>query len=87
MTSSPDTFSSVEPKAQVSFPAAEPVPAELQGQTAAAAQTAQMALGVGIVGALLGVGGLVVGVWGLRTARTSSAGQTRSGGAVSQQLG
>jgi hypothetical protein len=87
MTSSPDTFSSVEPKAQVSFPAAEPATAELQAQAAAAVQTAQMALGVGLVGALLGVGGLVVGIWGLRTARTSSAGPTRSGSAVSQQPG
>lgn len=87
MTSSPDTFSTVEPKAQVSFPAAEPATAELQAQAAAAGQTAQMALMVGIVGALLGLGGLIVGFLGLRAARTGRLGQTHPGGAVSQQLG
>jgi hypothetical protein len=87
MTSSPDTFSSVEAKSAVAFPVVESTPAELQAQAATAVQTAQMALGVGIVGALLGVGGLIVGIWGLRTARTSSAGQPRPGGAVSQQPG
>jgi hypothetical protein len=66
MTSSPDTFGSVEAKSEVAFPAAEATPAELQAQAAAAAQTAQMALIVGALGAALGVIGIAVGVLGLR---------------------
>jgi hypothetical protein len=66
MTSSPDTFGSVEAKSEVAFPAADATPAELQAQAAAAAQTARMALIVGALGAVLGVAGIVVGVLGLR---------------------
>src|SRR5215212_1347734 len=66
MTSSPDTFGSVEAKSEVAFPAAEATPAELQAQAAAAAQTAQMALIVGALGAVLGLAGIVVGLLGLR---------------------
>ena len=78
MTSSPETFSAIRSKADVSFPAAEATPAELQIQVAAAQQSAQMALIVGIAGALLGVVGIVVGFLGLRArgaARAPSAGQ------------
>ena len=77
MTSSPDTFSAVEAKSAVAFPVAEATPAELQAQATTAAQAAQTALIVGIVGAVLGVIGIVVGVVGLRARRTipQTAGQ------------
>jgi len=78
MTSSPDTFSAVEAKSEVAFPAAETTPAELQAQAAAAAQSAQLALIVGGLGAVLGIVGIVVGVLGLRARRataTSAASQ------------
>jgi hypothetical protein len=86
MTSSPDTFSSIEPKSAVSFPATEPSSAELQAQTAAATQTAQIALIVGIVGTLLGVGGLIVGFLGLRAAQTSSKAQASPSSVISQRV-
>ncbi len=70
MTSSPSTFSSVQPKADVSFPAAEPTAGELTAQTAAAAQSARTALIVGVVGAVLGLAGLVVGFLGYRAAKS-----------------
>jgi hypothetical protein len=62
MTSGPDTFSAVEAKDVVAFPAAEPTPAELSAQAAQAAQTAQLALAVGGLGALLGLAGLLFGL-------------------------
>lgn len=73
MTSSPDTFGSVEAKSEVAFPAAEATPAELQAQAAAAAQAAQIALLVGTLGAVLGVAGIIVGLLGLRARRTMVA--------------
>jgi len=66
MTSSPDTFSAVAAKSEVAFPIAEATPAELQAQVSAAQQAAQMALRIGVLGAVLGVVGIVVGVLGLR---------------------
>jgi hypothetical protein len=72
MTSSPDTFSAVEAKSEVAFPAAEATPAELQAQAAAAAQSAQLALIVGGLGAILGIIGIVVGVLGLRARRAAA---------------
>jgi hypothetical protein len=54
MTSSPDTFGSVEPKSESAFPAAEPTLQELRDQT-------QLALTVGILGAVLGIIGITVG--------------------------
>lgn len=80
MTSSPDTFSSIEAKSTVAFPAAEATPAELQAQVAAAQQAAQVALIVGVLGAVLGVAGIVVGVLGLRArsaAGVPAAGQAK----------
>ncbi len=71
MISSPDTFSPVEPKSSVAFPAIEPTLAELQAHAAAAAQSAQTALIAGVAGALLGVIGIVVGVQGMRAGRRS----------------
>jgi hypothetical protein len=65
MTSSPDTFSAIQAKSAVSFPAAEATPAELQAQVAAAQQAAQIALIVGIAGAALGLAGIVAGFLGL----------------------
>jgi hypothetical protein len=62
MTSSPDTFGSVEPKSEFSFPAAEPTLNDLQDRT-------QMALTIGIVGAILGVIGVVLGILGMRRGR------------------
>jgi hypothetical protein len=66
MTSSPETFSAIQGKAEVAFPAAEATPAELQAQVAAAQQSTQMALIVGVAGAVLGVAGILVGFLGLR---------------------
>ena len=62
MTSSPDTFGSVEPKSEFAFPAAEPGARELQNQ-------ARLALTVGILGAVLGGAGLLLGFLGLRAGR------------------
>ena len=59
MTSSPDTFSAVEPKSVVAFPAAEPTSDDLQGQT-------QTALMLGILGSVLGLIGTVLGFLGMR---------------------
>jgi hypothetical protein len=73
MTSSPDTFSSIEPKSSVAFPAPEPTTAELQEGLAAAGRTAQIALLIGGVGALLGLTGLVVGYRGMKAARRAAA--------------
>ena len=70
MTSSPDTFGSVEPKSEVAFPEAELTANELTAQADAAGQTAQTALIVGALGAVLGLAGLVVGWMGLRAARS-----------------
>ncbi len=69
MTSSPDTFGSVEPKSDVSFPNPEPASADLLAQANSAAQSARTALMVGLVGAVLGLAGLLVGFMGLRAAR------------------
>jgi hypothetical protein len=69
MTSSPDTFSSVASKSSVSFPSAEASAMDLNTGVQAAARTAQIALLVGILGAVLGLGGLVVGVLGFQAAR------------------
>jgi hypothetical protein len=63
MTSSPDTFSSVQPKSEVAFPSAEPTLNELHDQ-------AQLALTIGIVGAVLGLIGIVMGFLGMRSRRS-----------------
>ena len=73
MTSSPDTFSAIRAKSAVAFPAAEATPAELQAQAVAAQQAAQIALMVGVAGAVLGVIGIAVGVLGLRAGRTGTS--------------
>jgi hypothetical protein len=57
MASSPDTFSAVRAKSEVSFPAAEPTVHDLQAEI-------QRASTMGIVGAVLGGLGLVVGLVG-----------------------
>jgi hypothetical protein len=80
MTSSPDTFGSIQAKTEVAFPAVEATPAELHAQAAAAQQAAQLALIVGVIGAVLGVAGIVVGVLGLRArnaAGVPAAGQAK----------
>jgi hypothetical protein len=69
MTSGPDTFNPVEPKSNASFPGAELSAAELSSQTAAAASTAQTALIIGGIGAVLGLAGLILGFMGWRAAR------------------
>ncbi len=81
MTSSPDTFSSVQPKAAVAFPAAEPTAAELRAADTTMAQTVQLALIAGIAGVVLGIIGMVLGVMGIRARGRSlrapeTAGQT-----------
>jgi hypothetical protein len=63
MTSSPDTFSSVEPKSAVSFPGTEPTPQELQSQL-------QTALIAGALGIGMGLIGMVVGFLALRRKRS-----------------
>jgi hypothetical protein len=63
MTSSPDTFGSVEPKSESAFPAAEPTLQDLANQT-------QLALTIGILGAVLGVIGIVMGFLGMRARRS-----------------
>jgi hypothetical protein len=68
MTSSPDTFSTVEPKSAISFPADEPATADLSAALASSARTAQIALILGVVALLLGATGFTLG---LRTARRS----------------
>jgi hypothetical protein len=54
MTSSPDTFSSVGPKAGISFPGEEPATADLSAGLASSGRTAQIALFLGVAGVLLG---------------------------------
>lgn len=61
MTSSPDTFSSVQPKASISFPAEEPATADLSAQAAGAARSAQTALIVAGIGLLVAVIALIIG--------------------------
>jgi hypothetical protein len=72
MTSSPDTFSPVEAKSTVSFPAAEPATADLQAQLAAVQRQAQTALWIGIAGALLGLAGLAAALLALRARRSAA---------------
>jgi hypothetical protein len=72
MTSAPDTFGSVEPKADYSFPNAEASAGELTSQTASAASTARTALVAGVIGVVLGLAGLVVGGLGFQAARRRS---------------
>ncbi len=74
MSSSPETFGAVEAKSVVAFPAAEPTAAELQAQVATAAQSAQMALMVGVAGIIVGVVGIIVGVLGMRGRRAVQPG-------------
>lgn len=69
MTSSPDTFSPVRSKANVSFPAAEPATSELQAAVDAAASRASTALIIGVLGLVVGVVGLAIGFMGMRAAR------------------
>lgn len=66
MTSSPDTFSAVAPKSDISFPAVEPATADLQAEAAAAAQNARTALVAGVTGVILGLVGTVTGVMAVR---------------------
>lgn len=73
MTSGPDTFSGVQPKANISFPDQEPSSLELVSGASAAAQSARTALIVGAAGAVLGLAGLVVGLLGLQAARRRAA--------------
>jgi hypothetical protein len=63
MTSSPDTFESVESKAIAAFPGAE------VSNGTSAAGTARTALAIGAVGAVLGLAGLIVGALGFQAAR------------------
>jgi hypothetical protein len=69
MTSGPDTFESVEAKADYAFPDPEPDVAELSTQAFAAVRTARLALWVGVAGSILGLAGLVVGFSGLAARR------------------
>jgi hypothetical protein len=73
MTSAPDTFASIEPKAAVAFPEAEPDVAEmsaqvndLDAQLAAATATNQTALLVGGLGVLLAIAAMGVAIVGMR---------------------
>jgi hypothetical protein len=66
MTSSPDTFGSVEPLSDYEFPGGQ---ADLQAQVEAAAAASRTATAAGIAGVVLGALGLVVGALGWQTAR------------------
>lgn len=66
MTSSPDTFSSVEPKDSFTFPSGE-------DQATSAAGIARTALITGGIGIVLGLLGLVFGVLGFQAARRRAA--------------
>ena len=59
MTSSPDTFGAVEPKSLIAFPAAEPTLTELRAQC-------RLALTVGILGAALGLAGILMAFLAMR---------------------
>jgi len=78
LTSSPDTFSSIESKAAIAFPAAEPTATELQSEIAAARQQATIALVVAGLGALLGLGGLAFGLSSRRAAGAARASHSRT---------
>jgi hypothetical protein len=73
MTSSPDTFGSVEPRGSVSFPHGEASPGDLAAQSTSASRTAQTSLVVGGIGAILGLLGLVFGVLAFQAARRRTA--------------
>jgi hypothetical protein len=66
MTSSPDTFGSVEPKSDYSFPGVEPAASDLNAQIASASGTTQVALIAGVTGTVLGLLGLIFGFLGMR---------------------
>lgn len=73
MTSAPDTFASIEPKAAVAFPEAEPDVAamsaqvdDLDAQLAAASAANQTALLVGGLGVLLALAAMGVAIVGMR---------------------
>jgi hypothetical protein len=66
MTSSPDTFESVEPQADYSFPNSDPV------SFSSGSVSAQTALIVGGVGVVLGLMGTIIGLMALQAARRSS---------------
>jgi hypothetical protein len=63
MTSSPDTFSTVEPKSNVAFPVVEPTSKELESK-------AQNGMTVGIVGVVFGLIGIGAGFMGMRAKRS-----------------
>ena len=75
MISSPETFSAVQAKSTVAFPAAEPTTAELRGEIATANQTARVALIVGGLGVLAGLIGVVAAI----RARSSRAAAQSTG--------
>jgi hypothetical protein len=63
MTSSPDTFGSVEAKSEFAFPAPEPALQEVQAQS-------RLALVIGILGAVLGALGAAMGFLAIRARRS-----------------
>jgi hypothetical protein len=62
MTSSPDTFSSISPKSDIAFPAADPTSADMQAMVTASADTARLALIVASAAAVLGLAGVLLGL-------------------------
>jgi hypothetical protein len=73
MTSGEGTFGIVQPKADVSFPSADPTTADLVTQIQAVEARASQAWYVGIAGVVVGLIGLATGVIGLRGRRTVDA--------------
>jgi hypothetical protein len=69
MTSSPDTFSAVEPKSAVSFPNTEATSADLSARADLATSASRIALITGGVAIVLGLLGLVFGWLGFQAAR------------------
>ncbi len=72
MTSSPDTFGSVEPASNYSFPGSEASSAAVAA-SASAASSAQTALVVSVVAAILGLVALILGILAYSAARKGSA--------------
>ena len=77
MTSSPETFTPVRPLNDVAFPGQ--AGAEAQSEVAAARQIATWALVAGVVGALLGLAGLVMAIANRPARRTEAERRTATG--------
>jgi hypothetical protein len=69
MTSGPDTFSPVISKSTIAFPSNEPSTMDILGSMDQATRTAGITLIVAVIGAVVGMIGLLVSLLALRSAR------------------